>query len=171
MATTRARYVSPERRLVNSSWLPTLGNVFISSKPPCAFTSRAWAFSTTVRPVASCHFACTGTMTGKRLPRRCSVLGGGGDVGVMSSSTRRVPQRQSLAPVSFWYSVKSRTRAPFITGSRLLVGGSAMRYKDIHRGASLPFPPEFLRSPSGRRDRVHAFRERNACGHKGGQHV
>src|SRR6266849_9756922 len=41
-----------------------------------------------------------------------------------------------------------------------------MRYKDIHRGASLPFPPEFPRSPSGRRDRVHAFRKRNACGYQ-----
>src|ERR1700682_970468 len=67
----------------------------MSSRPPCTFTSRAWAFSMTIRPLASCHLACTGTITGKRLPRRWSVLGGGG--GVIRSSMEGTPEEQRSA--------------------------------------------------------------------------
>src|SRR6266446_5201000 len=70
----------------------------MSSSPPCMFTSRACAFSMMMRPLVSCHLACTGTITGKRLPRRCSVFFGGG---VTSSSTRAVPQQKG-------------TRVPFL---------------------------------------------------------
>src|SRR5437879_11434388 len=70
----------------------------MSSRPPCVFTSRAWAVSVTVWPVASCHLACTGTITGNRLLRRSSPLDGG--VEVMSSSTRKIPRDEgSVSPV------------------------------------------------------------------------
>jgi len=73
----------------HSSWLPTLGKFGMSRRPPWVFTSRACAFSMTIRPPASCHLACTGTITGNRLPRRWSVFGLGG--AETSSSTKGVP--------------------------------------------------------------------------------
>src|SRR5947209_7285966 len=95
MATTRARYVSLEIRLVSSSWLPTLGKVFMSSRPPWLLTSRACAFSTMLRPLASCHLACTGTMTGKRLLRRRSFVRGG----AVSRSPMDNPHQRGYAAV------------------------------------------------------------------------
>ena len=49
----------------------------------------------TMRPLASCHLACTGTITGKRLLRRWSFFGGGGEG--MVSSTRRFLREKSSA--------------------------------------------------------------------------
>src|SRR5436190_11024315 len=74
--TTRTWVVWPERRLVSSSSLPILGYVFISSRPPIALTSMAWAVSRTFWTPYSSHFASTKTTTGNRLPRRFSFIGG-----------------------------------------------------------------------------------------------
>src|SRR5260370_638840 len=86
----------------------------MSSSPPCMFTSRACAFSMMMRPLASCHLACTGTITGKRLPRRCSVFFGGG---VTSSSTRAVPQPKG-------------TRLPLLEDAQTLNPGSNRHHVD-----------------------------------------
>ena len=74
--TTRTWVVWPERRLVSSSSLPILGYVFMSSRPPKALTSMAWAVSRTFWTPYSSHFASTKTTTGNRLPRRFSFIGG-----------------------------------------------------------------------------------------------
>src|SRR5690349_6775008 len=76
--TTRARNDSWVSRLVSSISLPTLGSVFISRRPPSAFTSTACAFALTLLPAAFCHFASRGTTTGKRTPRRRSSRRGEG---------------------------------------------------------------------------------------------
>src|SRR5260221_14110133 len=70
----------------------------MSRRPPWVLTSRACAVSTTMRPVASCHLACTGTMTGKRLPRRWSifVVDGG-----LTSSSMRVPLQEAYRQFHF----------------------------------------------------------------------
>src|SRR6202171_3478624 len=104
----------------------------MSRRPPCVFTSRACAVSTTTRPVASCHLACTGTITGKRLLRRWSFFNGG--VGEMSSSKRGSSSESRVAPVPFWHTAKNRTGARLITGELgSMAARSALSARNIYR--------------------------------------
>lgn len=62
----------------------------MSSSPPSAFTSLAWAAFLRVTPLGSCHFTSTGTTTGKRLLLRCSAFLGGGLAVALSIVRARV---------------------------------------------------------------------------------
>src|ERR1700730_7863616 len=94
----------------------------------------------TIRPLASCHLACTGTTTGKRLPRRCSVFGGGG---VISSSTREFLSEKRSAR-SIWRSAKNGARARLITGRGGGTTGASTEQRDNYLRVVPPLRINFV---------------------------
>src|SRR2546427_5753161 len=97
----------------------------MSSSPPSAFTSLAWAAFLMVTPLGSCHFTSTGTTTGKRLVLRCSAFLVGGLAVALSIVRARVLLLEylcvvySLGTAFFKVEITSHANGPKEQGSRI----------------------------------------------------